>query len=236
MPAHHKYAPKRDVSAEAQKKLTANEAAFATAFLRSIHANYQNLYLVLAVVAWMRESGQTANGSYKFNNPFGDTHNGGQLVHYSSMGAAAKALASKFLHSTDPNIAQALVRIRQMLGNGQGLSKSAAADLSKANAAQAEDLLTKLAESNWAVLHYDSPDGDPSTNQLMTTWYKLTQTGYSVKTKVTKPAQGRKAPPQQPRSQYEHFPIDGYIQPYAEYTFYTERHGEDDNILPGIVG
>ena len=85
------------------KLATVKERRFAESFLRYMGADIRNIYLVTAVIAWMRqESGQTYLGNNPFNlRPGGDekfrsgvrkTKNGnGYFSVYPSLEAAARA-------------------------------------------------------------------------------------------------------------------------------------------------
>lgn len=229
----------------AKPKVTEREVRLARAFLKRIHGNQVNGYLLLAVIAWLR-------AGLKRGDKFMRT-----LSKYSA--ATAGILLADKLRA---RIKAKPANYRGLLARIDDTSKVAAQQ-----ADQARDFLMSIAMSSWDSSHYGwrpgkdgywltraLPNGSTETiwvppvaekpPSLIALWASLT--GGTIPnawfidktTTTTQKTTVKKTPPRQPRS-LEHALIRGeYIQPYAARAFYEARpHAgqfvlEDDGLDP----
>lgn len=216
---------------------TKQEVAFATAFLRYLHANSNNVYLLLAVIAWVRgESGKTYRGNNplnirrsKFAISFRQTRGNGQFAVFANLDTAAKASAYLLMHG--PGFAHYGLIVAAAQRQAAG-----AADQQR----QAIDFFQALVMSAWDAGHYGlSEDQRKDPNAIYTTvlysvWTSLL--GHQVilpkaKEAVKKPPKPP-PPPAAPRTLVHAIVRREYIQPYAAAEFY-ERRLKPDATIPG---
>jgi hypothetical protein len=211
------------------------ELRFAQLFLRALHANERNSYLILAVVAWLRsESGTNYIGNNPLNlRPGADdaryrsgvrkTLNGnGYFSVYSSLEKAAKASANRILRAGNDYRGYGLiVRAAQRKAGTSTASEQG----------QAIDFLTALALSKWDAGHYGTGKNvrpetyDGRKNKLIKVWAGLTGQSFTLPQDPPKPAKKKKkAIPRQPRATVHENIEYNYLKPYAAFQFYEERH------------
>lgn len=213
----------------AKPKVTEREVRIARSFLKNIHGNQANGYLLLAVIAWMR-------GAKKAGDKFFAS-----LTKYTAV-RAGQLLAAKLRRriSQHPHDYVGLLkRIDDVPKGGTG------------QADQAKDFLLSIALSSWSPGHYgykpaipahdvkrELPNGSFETLHvpaqaevpplLIKLWENLTGTTipdawYIDSTKTTQKATVKKAPPAQPRP-LAHSVIRGeFILPYAARNFYESK-------------
>lgn len=217
-------------------KLTEKEVRFARSFLKYLGANQVNGYLLLAVIAWMRqESGQTYLGNNPFNirkSPFASgyrqTRNGnGKFAIFANLDVAAKATVA-FLKANAKfgNYGPIIAAARRATGKDGGVQ-------------QALDFLTAIAISKWDSAHYGAADGDLGKNHLIKVWATLTGTSIPKQWFVD-PKPKPKPPPKPPFRQVVqryHYPVPtaDFIKPYAGKAFYEDRPHMGQFVLPADI-
>lgn len=217
------------------------EVRFAYSFLRAIHANLNNTYLLLAIIAWVRsESGSNYIGNNPLNlRPGLDdarwrtgvrvARNGnGRFSVYGSLEAAAAASANRLLRAgNDYRGYGSMVRAAQRAASG-----------TKAMQGQAIDFLWALALSKWDAGHYglDAKERkEPSaiyTTTLYRVWAGLTGSPVTIPGDVINP---KKKPPVPKKPPPKATPVAvlqppqekrDYISAASTKAFYEARHGE----------
>lgn len=207
---------------------TVNETRFARAFLKEMRADYNNVYLVTAVIAWMRqESGSLARviGNNPFNlRPGGDiakfmsgkrkTKNGnGWFAVFASLEMGAKAAAARLVRAGHDWRGYWRVVAAARRGNDGSV---------KGMQAQALDFLAAIAMSAWSSDHYGAPNGEAWKNHLVRVWAGIAGIpaipAEKEKVKKVKPRRGapRDLPPGPTQADF--------INPRAIASFYAERH------------
>lgn len=224
-------------------KPTASELKFAYRLLLYLHANTSNPYLLLAVVAWVRqESGTRWIGNNPLNirnssfaSGYRQTTSNGHFAIFSSLDAAARASAA-FLTGNHGNGYELVIKVARRQGPSSDY------------APQGADFLIALAMSKWDAGHYgtaiygmDGPKGDEhrvivgydqSKNHLIKVWQML------LGHKITLPPDAAPQPPKQPpppppkpkfrqeRGLLHSAPrrLD-YLTPYGAYKWYETRNG-----------
>jgi hypothetical protein len=241
---------------------TAAEVAFALNLLNNLHANSGNVYLLLAVIAWMRAGGRVIG-----NNPLGlapgpddQRYRSGQRVTgrttmirrsrgrnirvtvtayastYRNLAVAAMASANRLLRAQTGYNGYALI-----VRSAQRKAKETPTDQQQ----QGLDFLAAIALSNWDKNHYGTSGAgasyDVARNRLVQIWASLL--GHPVNLPVAAtPPPASVAPPAQPAApvpaepdRLNKVPRRDYIEPYAAQAFYeAKRHGIPR--LPGEAG
>lgn len=216
------------------------ELRFAVYFLKYLHANSTNTYLILAVVAWLRsESGQHYIGFNPLNlRPGKDdaafrsgirTGKVGQFSIYKSLQAGARATATRLLNAGSDY-------------RGYGLIVSAAqrsgGDTVQSMQQQATDFLNAIALSKWDASHYGlgkNPtlaNADFTKNKLLKVWDSLLGFPVTLPADPVKPKAQHANPPAQAPSD-AHIAHADFIQGGHAGAFYAERH-KGDNILSDL--
>jgi hypothetical protein len=220
------------------------ELTFAFRLIQALHGNTNNLYLILAIIAWVRrESGM----NYIGNNPLNLRPGADDLKYRSGVRrSAGNGYFSTYANLTDA--ARASANRLLSVGSWAGYRPVVAAIRrsakgTKAMQEQALDFLYAIALSKWSATHYGygrHPDPNMSPTELFTK-NKLVPifqglTRYRVRIPAQAPIQPPKPPPvpKQPRSLAHTVPRRGYLQPLAAFTFYAERH-EDQAIVPAPI-
>jgi hypothetical protein len=222
-------------------KPTHNELVFAYRFLTYLHANTNNSYLILAVVAWLRqESGSRWLGNNPLNirnsqyaSGYRQTKANGHFAIFRTLDAAARASA-QFLLRNKGNGYELVVAAARRNGNP-------AKDYGK----QGADFLMALAMSKWDAGHYGTAiygfDGkrgdehlvilgyDQSKNHLIAVWEHLLGHNFTLPADVlplqkAPPEPKPPPPPHQKQGGLHAVPGHEYILPYASATFYEARH------------
>jgi hypothetical protein len=215
-------------------KATVKERQFAEAFLREVGADIRNIYLVTAVVAWMRqESGQHYIGNNVFNirnsklaSGYRQSKGNGHFAIFASLAIAAKATALFLVGNSR---------------SGYGYDKVLAAlrrsndNTVKGEQKQGIDFLAALAMSKWDAAHYGAPHGEPWLNHLIKTWATITG---------LPPIPAEKNQTSRPAPRARPTPLHGnrnpdlqkgvYIEPHAAQTFYEARHAADEPLPGGL--
>lgn len=202
-------------------RATANQLRFAYRLVRYLGGNVNNIYLILAVVAWAKAEG-------------GGTYDPLNLIsgNFASIDAAARATASRLL--SRPQY-RTIVKVVRRTGGGVKVLQT-----------QALDLLHAAAMSGWDEYFYGGrrktygPYGgwmwtqyDPTQNSLIKVWASL------LGHKVTLPAdlfpqpkaaaQSKARNPKTPRQPDRRVPNRArgdFIEPYGSAGFYEARaHG-----------
>lgn len=221
------------------------EVRLARSFIKAIHGNPNNGYLLLAVIAWQRAMTKSHDAFFK------------SLSKYSSTVAGSK-LAAKL-------VARANLDSKHYVGVLKSLRNT---PKEAGYASQARDFILAISQSKWDKNHYGykpyveghwetkmvyNPQyGEPTpqqvwvptqeeVNPLEQSWAKLT--GHNIPkayfvdaagstTTVTPPPPPPK--PRQPRSLVHVLPEPDYIRPYGAANFYSGRPhlGDPRNILP----
>lgn len=173
------------------------EVRFAQNFLRYLHGNWHNVYLVTAVVAWLRqEGGLPGRGNNPFNlRPGADdarfrsgirgvwqsikrfnpaTHSWTTLrvrtffSVYANLTDAARATANRLMSAgSDWRRYDRAVSAAQRWTNGTATGPHGEQQ-------QAIDFLTGIAMSAWSSSHYGAADGNVSHNHLISVWQGIT--------------------------------------------------------------
>lgn len=205
----------------------AYEVKFAIALLKDLHANVNNFYLLLAIIAWTRD---TSGTSWIGNNPL--KINSGKR--YSSLTAAAAATARKIMAGTG--------WYKTLLAAARRTPRAEAAKQT-----QATDFLTALAFSDWDAKHYGvikaGPyqgwmlDVDhPEKNRLLPILEHLSHYPVSIPGTPSPPPPPPPVPkPLPPPIKVHDLPTHirtDYIDPYEAKGFYEARH-KPDPIIPG---
>jgi hypothetical protein len=204
-----------------------NEVRFAYWLLSYLHANSRNSYLLLAIIAWVRAASGSASGRYAGNNPL-KMLVAGRVAAFSTLQAAARAIAKRLLTSSDYRLVRTVVQ------------RDEASE--KEQATQAMDFLQAVAMSKWDRNHYDAgsfiktlnPEApykfifDNSKNALIAVWSKMLGKKFTIPADVL-PQPKPPAPPKpapQPRQADRRIPTvqqNEYIQPYAAREFLEAR-------------
>lgn len=199
------------------------ELTFASRLLRYLHANAQNGYLVLAVIAWLRsESGRNYRGNNPLNirrSPYAIGYrkagNNGSFAIFASLDMAAKASA-RFLLSNKGNGYELMIATLR-----RGGTPAQFADIGT-------DFLRALAKSKWSSGHYGLKGAELTDNNAIykTTLFKvyssLTGHPFTIPAYVKPPPKPPPAP-RQPRSLRHTISEREYIEPYAAESFYEGR-------------
>lgn len=216
-------------------KPTATELKFAYRLLLYLHANLQNSYLLLAIVAWTRsESGRNWIGNNPLNirnsqfaTGYRQTKSNGHFALFASVDAAAKATAYFLVHNKGNGYDKMILAATRNGGE-------------KDYAKQGIDFLLALVVSKWDAGHYGLTKTemlDPK-NLYSTTLYKVWSglLGHKVTLPAdvvpTKPAAKPPPKPHQPRTLKHEYPQHDYLQPYAAEGFYLARH-KAPTVAPG---
>jgi hypothetical protein len=222
------------------------EVAFARSLLKYMHGNVNNIYLLLAVIAWVRsESGTHYIGNNPLNlRPGADDakyRSGirqgrvGKFSVYVTLDAGAHATANRLLRAGNDYRGYGLVIRAAQRHSG---------DSAKDQQQQALDFLNALALSKWDAGHYGT-SGNPATfdqskNNLVKVWARLlghpvvipNDPAPSAKPKP-KPKPPKPPPaPKQPRAVEHVVPKRDYLDGYAQKNWYEERHAP----LPNVPG
>lgn len=228
-------------------KVTKQEVAFAYAVLRYLHANVENMYLLLAIVAWMRaESGQRYIGNNPLNlRPGADiaaqqigVRKGrvGYFAVFKNLTQGAKAAAIRLLKAGNDY-------------RGYGLIVKAAQRAAKGDKAQAEqalDFMYALAMSRWSSGHYGLGRNPKPLSQwtnddkayayqkirLISIWQGLLGAQFSLPATDPVQAEKRVPLPKQPRVFVPVVLEREWLEPYEAYNFYRARQWAPTT-LPG---
>lgn len=202
---------------------SAAEVAAAQAFLRKLGAPWQNNYLVVAVVAWMRqESGGLK--SVLGNNPF-NLRPGKDIAAYQSgvrKSRNGNGYFAVFATLEDGLIATAARLLKA--GNdwrGYGLVVRAARN------GQAVDFLTAIALSAWDAAHY----GLPEDNHLLRVYASFT--GLQLPPPKPPKAKNRTSAPKvraKPRTELKPPVARTYLDGFETRSFYDARHRRDPEV------
>jgi len=233
-------------------KAKAAEVGFAQAFLKQLGGDYNNIYLITAVVAWMR---QESGGLSKVigNNPFNlrpgrddlrfrsgtrKSKNGnGFFSVYASLAKGAQAAANRLISAGSDYRGY-----NDIVSAARGNYSKQPGD----QALQARDFLKAIAMSKWNASHYGALDitGPPDerhygeeyhedANHLIMLWRKFTGLTFpAVKNPMPKPPRNR---PKPQKSLIMALPLGNYIKPYAARTFFEQRHPVVAPLPSGIV-
>lgn len=214
-------------------KPSKTEIKFAYELLRYLHANVNNTYLLLAIIAWVRrESGQTYIG----NNPL-NIRPGADIKYRVGIRHSKHGYFSIYKNLTDAAKASAHLLMSQPHWAGYYLIVNAAqrdsGETPKQQQEQAMDFLDAIALSKWSATHYGTTGVastyERSSNKLIAIWAGLT--GHPITLPETPVKAKAKVPePKQPRGFVNDFVTRDYIQPYAAFSFYESRvKAPDDN-------
>lgn len=215
---------------------TQKEVSFASSVLKYLGVKdpAANLYLILAIVAWVRsESGKTYLGNNPLNirnSPFASgyrqtrNHNGHFAI-FANLDVAAKASASFLMKNKGVGYEPIIAAAKRTGGTEE----------QKVN--QARDFLTAIAMSKWSSDHYGAADGNVTTNKLIAVWASLTghpiPREWLVTTKPTPPSPKPKPPVQPPGNAFIGSGVrHEYVDPYAARNFYEARKHSGDFLLP----
>lgn len=210
------------------------ERRFAEAFLKFMGADTQNIYLVTAVIAWMRkESGTTYIGNNVFNlRPGADDakyrsgvrkagNGNGYFSVYATLENAAKATANRLIAAGHD--------YRGYWKVVNALRRSNAGTV-KDKQQQALDFLTALAMSKWSATHYGAPNGEPWKNGLVRIWASIT----GLPALPAEPPKKPRVRPSAPRDLNTELTPAQYLDPYEARAFYAARHAPEPP-LPGSL-
>lgn len=189
-------------------KISAAEVAFALSLLRymGVKAPKTKPYLIVAVVTWLREKGGLSSITRKFRS-----------------------------RDTAARMTVALLRADGTNGpRGFGLilraARRAAGSSAKAQQRQAADFLNAIALSAWDETHFgttgDAKTFDESQSHLILRWQSLLGITFVIPGDQPKPVPQPKPRPKPKVQRYfanTPYRIE-YIQPYAAFNFYEERH------------
>jgi hypothetical protein len=215
---------------------TLGEYEFALAFLKAAGADYHDVYLVTAVVAWERAEAQLNGGTYRYNNYLSLKDATGRLLRFSSIAAAAKAVYAILqadASRTYDTPTEAHSQSKRYAFVLQALREFAAKD-TQDQQQKGLDFLTELAKSKWDSAHFGAPDGNATDNHLVAIWGQITglpalpgETHTTVTTiKPRVPPTHRDLPPGAQQRQY--------IDPYAVQKWYAERHKPSPDLTGGL--
>ena len=236
-----------------QPKLKQFEVQFARSILKYAKGNVNNIYLLLAIIAWVRkESGQRYIG----NNPL-NLRPGGDIAQF--MSGKRKGPVGYFAVFRNLDIAaKATIRRLSVVGAWAGYKPVLAAMRRGGDQVdQARDFLIAIAKSKWSADHYgykpatqgkwvtrELPNGSTETiwvpgkpevmpKVLMEIWSALTGMKIPDSWFVEKVVKKRRiVKPRQPRSLQHVLPRHDYIAPYAASQFYAEVHHQGQYVLP----
>jgi hypothetical protein len=216
------------------------EVRLARSFIKAIHGNEKNGYLLLAVIAWQRAMTKSHDSFWK------------TLTKYTAF-RAGQLLAAKLL-------ARSRIAPNQYKGLLATLKRAPGAQAGQVT--QARDFMLVIEQSSWDKDHYGykpyaeghwqdvisyGPHGayqvhtvwvpeQQEVDPLAIIWSKLT--GHNIPKqyfidKVTMATpKPRPEPPRQPRSLVHVLPQPDYIGPYSARSFYEARPHLGDNVLP----
>jgi hypothetical protein len=208
---------------------TVKERRFAEAFLKHIGADVSNVFLVTAVIAWMRrESGKTYIGNNVFNIRHSKYETGfrigknGRFATFKTLDLAAKATAALLL-SAKPGDYRGYDKVVKALRRANDQTQ-------KGMQQQALDFLTALAMSKWSATHYGAPHGEPWLNKLVAVWSTILGLP-PLPAEPVKPPRRRPVPP---RDLDTNLLPAGFIDPYEARGFYNDRHGEVAPLTGGL--
>jgi hypothetical protein len=218
----------------AKHTASVKERRFAEAFLKFMGSDAKNVYLVTAVIAWMRqESGSNYIGNNVFNlRPGKDdakfrsgvrkSKNGnGYFSVYPSLEAAAKATANRLISAGhDYRGYDKIVAAVRRASDGSA----------KDQQEQGLDFLTAVAMSKWDASHYGSPNGDAWSNHLVAVWATITGLPALPAEKVKQP----KPRPSAPRDLNTNLLPGQFIDPYEIRRFYADKHGSEPPLTGGL--
>jgi hypothetical protein len=229
--------------ASKKPKITKREFLLARAFLKGLHGNVQNTYLLLAVVAWLRAMNKAHDPYWK------------SLARYSAA-SAGQRLANKLLSKASKG---------QYKNEYKAVVTRLRGKFSKSNAmaSQAADFILGMENTHWDKNHYgyvahkdghyikvkdyddsgvvwhnvwvpETPAKNPlwdayaaltNSPNIPNSWWVTTTKQTVTQTKVIPPR------PHQPRSLMHVLPRPEYIQPYAATNFYDAKPHYGDNLL-----
>lgn len=212
------------------------EVRLARSFIKAIHGNEKNGYLLLAVIAWQRAMSKSHDTFWK------------SLTKYTAF-RAGQLLAKK-------------LALRSALDHKGYVGVIKSLRLSGTSANVARNFIAAIEASKWDRKHFgyvahrdghwltrELPSGKKETiwvpeikeqDPLLISWMKLTGHNipkqYFVDKVYTPPPpiqpKPKPAPPQQPRSLVHVLPEPDYISPYGARVFYESRRHLGDNVLP----
>ena len=237
-------------------KTKAAETTFAQAFIKQLGGDINNVYLITAVVAWMR---QESGGLSKVvgNNPFNlrpgrddarfrsgtrkSKKGNGTFSVYASLAKGAQAAANRLISAgSDYRGYDAIVAA------ARGKYSQRVEDQQK----QARDFLKGVAMSKWdashygAIIHQKIEDGryediyQESWNHLIKVWQNIPGVNWVPVAVKPPPVKQPPKPPPRPAVQLAINPalgVGNYIKPYAARTFYEQRHPVLAPLPSGIV-
>jgi len=230
---------------------TAKETAFAIAFLKALKGDYQNVYLITAVVAWLRqESGGLSRviGNNPFNlRPGADdarfrsgirtSRNGnGRFSMYATLAKGAQAAANRLLKAGNDYRGYAPI-VKAVRGNYSKRPED--------QQLQARDFLKAVAMSKWDASHYGAvtytygpynthmPVYHEEANHLIKLWRRFTGVTMPPVKTPTPPAPPPKARPSSQQSIYMQY-SQTFIDPYAARRFYEARNDELTPLAGGV--
>lgn len=217
---------------------TKNEYRFALAFVKALHGDTSNPYLLTAVIAWLRqESGSLSRviGNNPFNirrSPFAYGYrkssrpHGGHFALFRTLEIGAKATVY-LLTSAGHDWRHYDRIVRAARGSNNGTPKD--------QQRQALDFLAAIAMSAWDAGHYGAKDGDPRKNHLVMVWTSITGLP-PLPAEPNKPrhAQPRHQPKPPPRDLKAPMQMVTFIDPYEARGFYNARHGKDEPLTGGL--
>lgn len=227
------------------------ELRFAYRLLQALGGNTTNMYLILAIVAWVRSESGTR---YIGNNPL-NLRPGSDDLRFRA-GTRASAGNGRFsVYKNLTDAARATANRLKNIGSWAGYDKIIKAarwqmpdGLSKTEKdlwlqKQARDFLYNVAKSKWSSTHYGygrKPDPNMSEadlftkNRIIGVWVGIVN-GWGNKVQLPKdsPIQPKKPVPvpKQPRTLAHMVPTRAYLLPYEAYSFYTQRR-EEPPVVP----
>jgi len=232
-------------------KTKAAETTFAQAFIKQLGGDINNVYLITAVVAWMR---QESGGLSKVvgNNPFNLRPGRDDARFRSGTRKSKKGNGTFSVYASLAKGAQAAANRLVKAGNdyrGYGaIVKAARGNYSqdiRDQQLQARDFLKAVAMSKWDASHYGAiihqPIGDgryegiyhEPFNNLIRVWKSITGVNWAPVKNPTPPAPRQRPKPQASLSMF--LPKGHYIMPYAARIFFEQRHPAVPPLTGGIV-
>jgi len=222
----------------ANKPNTTNqEVLFGYRLIRYLHGNINNIYLLLAVIAWLRsESGQHYIGNNPLNlRPGSDdakyrsgvrkTKGNGYFSMYKSIDAGARATANRLLRAGhDYRGYGAMMDAIQRSDTPEGKQTA-----DEAKQEQAVDFMWALILSKWDAGHYGLKGDQLKDPKAIygTTLYKVfySLTGHPVNIPADAEPPPKTYPqPKQPRQLTHITPVREYLSPTEARSFYEARN------------
>jgi hypothetical protein len=213
----------------AASKPTKNELLFAKGLIKALKGNVNNVYLLLAVVAWIRKEGT----GFKYWNPLNirnskyaigkwGTSNGGGFAIFKDMATAIKATAA-FLKANLWAGYDAIIGAAMQFPDHKDY---------QAEQMQAVNFLNAIALSKWSSDHYGTTK-HPETltaaelyakNGLIKIWAGLLGIKFSMPADPVKPKpKPKKKPPPAPRPTFTPLQKRDYLDGYAAKAFLDAR-------------